>query len=355
MKQAVWITLLLLLLSCQHSGEPSTAEDQAKIHLNEGEQSWQTGDSAKAESEFRKGLSGTRNPNLKAGALLKLCLLSNNAPGLAAELKASLPNVTDQQIQVNCLLLLSDYYQTRGDTGEWNRTQLQLNKILSDWAFQHLYQDLHPKQKNASRPWGLIEYLLSAIILALCALVFVVYKRSKQQEQTLADAMEKIATLHEMAENHADTKNEFRKLALQHFDIHKKVALLNGMLGTVKDGQEKKIQTLFNQAVYDNKKGFDWDEFEASLNLLKGGKIKGIRQRYPQLSDTEYRILILSFTGLSNKESSIVLNLSTNTINALRSSIRKKLGIPDYGDFESHVLNSQTCSKSKAGQSADSI
>jgi DNA-binding CsgD family transcriptional regulator len=166
--------------------------------------------------------------------------------------------------------------------------------------------------------------------------------RNKRQRVALQEAESKIETLQTLAMEFDRKEDNLRQLALKHFDILKKVALLDGMMNDLKTGQEKKIKTLFNQAVYENNTSFDWDTFFKALNPLKNGIPEKVRDFYPQLTETEYRILILSFTGLSNKETSIILNLSTNTINSLRTSIRRKLQVPEYGDLEEFVTNQLT-------------
>jgi len=168
-------------------------------------------------------------------------------------------------------------------------------------------------------------------------IIILVLLQNKRHRKVIQDAESKIVTLQNLGTEFKRKEDNLRQLALKHFDILKKVALLDGMMKDLKTGQEKKIMTLFNQAVYENNPGFDWDTFFKSLNQLKNGIPEKVSLHYPQLTETEYRILILSFTGLSNKETSIILNLSTNTINSLRTSVRRKLQVPEYGDLEEFV------------------
>ena len=50
-----------------------------------------------------------------------------------------------------------------------------------------------------------------------------------------------------------------------------------------------------------------------------------LRQKYPDLNETEIRVCLMSCTDLSNAEISELLQLSLNTVNKSRSNLRKKL------------------------------
>ena len=52
-----------------------------------------------------------------------------------------------------------------------------------------------------------------------------------------------------------------------------------------------------------------------------------IQQKYPELNETETKVCILSFSNLTNKEISKILNLSLNTVNKNRSKVRCKLNL----------------------------
>ena len=63
-------------------------------------------------------------------------------------------------------------------------------------------------------------------------------------------------------------------------------------------------------------------EFEASYPLAK----ERIMTHYPDLTESEQNILILSFLGFRTKEEADILHLSVNTVEKYRTNIRKKAG-----------------------------
>ena len=75
------------------------------------------------------------------------------------------------------------------------------------------------------------------------------------------------------------------------------------------------------------------DPFEAARSVLETAYPKlysTIKESYPNLTETETKICLLSCSDLSNAEIAELLGLSTNTINQNRSNLRKKLNLkPD--------------------------
>ena len=82
--------------------------------------------------------------------------------------------------------------------------------------------------------------------------------------------------------------------------------------------------------------GMSETSFDAILNIFNEehpGLAKEIKTKYPNLTDTEYKVCILAFTPFTAQESAVVLGQSVNTVNKARTSIRKKLNIEEKGDI----------------------
>ena len=75
------------------------------------------------------------------------------------------------------------------------------------------------------------------------------------------------------------------------------------------------------------------EAFEAARSVLETAYPKlysTIKENYPDLTETETKICLLSCSDLSNTEIAELLGLSTNTVNQNRSNLRKKLNLkPD--------------------------
>ena len=85
--------------------------------------------------------------------------------------------------------------------------------------------------------------------------------------------------------------------------------------------------------IYDNSE----TAFDAVMKIFEEehpGLAEAIRQKYPVLSDTEYKVGIMALTPFSSQETADILGKSINTINKARTSIRKKLEIEEKESIE---------------------
>lgn len=75
------------------------------------------------------------------------------------------------------------------------------------------------------------------------------------------------------------------------------------------------------------------DPFEAARSVLEAiypRLYATINENYPDLTETEARICLLSCSDISNAEIADILGLKTSTVNQNRSNLRKKLNLnPD--------------------------
>ena len=78
----------------------------------------------------------------------------------------------------------------------------------------------------------------------------------------------------------------------------------------------------------------DWGKvFELIDNLYSGFYSKLHRQYGEQLTPKEEQIIVLMVAGFSTKEISVITGQTTSTIYVRKSSIRKKLGVPEKEDI----------------------
>jgi DNA-binding CsgD family transcriptional regulator len=88
--------------------------------------------------------------------------------------------------------------------------------------------------------------------------------------------------------------------------------------------------------IYDNSE----TAFDAVMKIFEEehpGLADAIRQKYPVLSDTEYKVGIMALTPFSSQETADILGKSINTINKARTSIRKKLEIAENESIEEAI------------------
>lgn len=205
--------------------------------------------------------------------------------------------------------------------------------------------------------------LLGAALLIILLIIFmIIRKRQRETKKNLMEAKEHICQLNEMAETYQEEKRQmqeehkeltaiaetynqkkivFKEILYEHFDILKKAALLEGYLRDDEKKKGEKLLKKFNEVVYNQDK-IDWDMIFKTMNHLYDNIVDILEARYPELDESELKIFCLTYADLNNTEISIILRLSVNTVQARKSSIRRKLGIDGYGnivDFMKADLN----------------
>lgn len=186
-------------------------------------------------------------------------------------------------------------------------------------------------------------FILSiALGLIILVIILIFYYVKQQKEKDILEAREKINELDNMAKSYDEEKNSFRNKLLHHFDILKKSALLEGYMRDEEKEQNQKLLKKFNEIVY-NQTSLDWNILYQTMNDLHDGFFDSLRETFPQLDESEFRICCLIYADFSNIEIGIIMRQSSNTITAKRTVIRKKIGMKGHGNFieffDENVIN----------------
>lgn len=182
-----------------------------------------------------------------------------------------------------------------------------------------------------------ILLLSLTLLLVLALLILLVLRRSVLKERKLKDAERKIYRMQEMARSFNEKENSYRNVLIRHFDILKKAALLEGYLKEDEKRTGKNLLRKFNDVVYGQKE-LDWNIIYDALNTTSNGFLAQLKNRFPQLDDSEFRVCCLLFVDFSNTEIAIILNYSVSTVQAKKSSIRKKLAIKQFGNIREFLI-----------------
>lgn len=178
-----------------------------------------------------------------------------------------------------------------------------------------------------------------AALLILGASSWIIITR-RQRER---DNEERIEALHKMVE-------EYKSAAIQE-DTEAKSQALRGImlkqLGIIKmvaeTPTEQNREMLRKISAIDgdtNGELVDWGKvFEMIDNLYSGFYSKLHHQYGEQLTPKEEQIIVLMVAGFSTKEISVITGQTTSTIYVRKSSIRKKLGVPEKEDIVEFLKN----------------
>lgn len=84
----------------------------------------------------------------------------------------------------------------------------------------------------------------------------------------------------------------------------------------------------------------DWEKVFEMIDSLYSGFYSELHRQYgEQLTPKEEQIIVLMVAGFSTKEISVITDQTTSTIYVRKSSIRKKLGVPEKEDIVEFLKN----------------
>ncbi|MBP1618573.1 MAG: hypothetical protein H6Q14_2400 [Bacteroidetes bacterium] len=200
--------------------------------------------------------------------------------------------------------------------------------VMQKYNFE-LLKNSH--QKEATRYLIWVVCLLCVIIVVGAVFFRYAIRRHKMEIET----KDKIAMLTkiaiEMEHSHkqrlAAKEQSLRDLLLWKFDVVTKSALLQN--GETEKLNASQLIKKFHKIVYDGNEEDLWDNIVSLINLTEENLWARLRFEFPNLSNEEYRICVLSYAGMNIKETSIILHMSERSVQTYRTRLRQKIGMND--------------------------
>ena len=174
--------------------------------------------------------------------------------------------------------------------------------------------------------------IISMVLVVAVALVFFLLYRAAQKRATIAELNLDITRLQQESEALAETNrdNLFRKVMM----IYKVF-----LIGENKDIDKPSFQKL--KSCVCGQADSAYDVIFEEYNKVYPDVVQRIKSNQPPLSETEFKICILSMMPFSVKEVADMMKVSTAMVGKARTSIRKKLGMTEArGSIEDYLMNS---------------
>ncbi len=194
--------------------------------------------------------------------------------------------------------------------------QLLLN-IENTRKFDSFWDD-----KNELSIWT-SKYIIP-ITLLICMVVGIThcYRKSLKKEKVMLS----------IRQHHYDILTE-------RLEAYKRVVLLERLMKTDEKGQLilKSFKTVVGKPSADCLI-LDWDTLYQSINEMLDGKPDRLKEIYPDLDETEFRICCLLFVKYNIPEIALTLDLKESTVHRRKTEIRSKLRLETRGDIE-HFLS----------------
>lgn len=83
----------------------------------------------------------------------------------------------------------------------------------------------------------------------------------------------------------------------------------------------------------------EWSEFKKLFEKVHTGYITRIQHRFPDISQSDLRFLVLSKLGLNNKEMAAILGVRPDTLRTNKYRFRKKIGISTDDELNEIIFN----------------
>ena len=189
------------------------------------------------------------------------------------------------------------------------------------------------KAQNNRKTAILIIVLLAAVIIGLLALWNIQKRKRKIVEaDERAEALQKMVDELRVHDEQSSGQESLRRVMLQQLGIIKMVA------ETPTEQNREMLRKISSIDSDTNGALVNWENVYEIIDNLYSGFHSRLHQRYGDLlSDKEEQIIVLMTAGFSTKEISVITLQTTATIYVRKSSIRKKLGVPEKEDIVSFL------------------
>ena len=175
--------------------------------------------------------------------------------------------------------------------------------------------------------------MLNIILIALAAAIFLVLfllYRSAQKRATIAELNLSIAELQKESETLAGTNrdNLFQRTMMIYKIFH---------IGENKDIDKASFQKL-KSCVCGREADSAYQAIFEEYQKVYPEVVQRLREHQPSLTESEFKVCILSMMPFSVKEVADILKVSSAMIGKSRTGIRKKLGIAEGGSIDEFVM-----------------
>jgi tetratricopeptide (TPR) repeat protein len=232
-------------------------------------------------------------------------------------------------------------YQQRRSEAVTEIHERRLSQSVYEARQRFNYQRYQYKYTQALLIWQrwVIFFLIFCFIASLFA-VFI-YRRMIHQRNRMLSMQNVINTLKltnediQQANINTHIQNEqLSKVLLWKFDTLYKFLLVKTQLGKDVKISANAVVTRFCNAILGKNNPNQWDILAEIIEEVHPGFQLFLKNNYPQFSEMEHKVAVLSFAGVQPKEISFILEKNSSSIHVSRTSIRKNMNLTVAGiDF----------------------
>lgn len=207
-------------------------------------------------------------------------------------------------------------------------TETQLYENRRTEVFNHDFnQRLHEaelkREADSHKSRMMMVMIILIIIIVTLIAVFFVYRRSQGHRIALIEESLKLE------------KSQRRVLAMK-LALEQKESLISSIeenLASTDPEARQKVESAIR--VHDAATGAETEAFITTFSELHPDFVPRLRRSYPNLTDTDHRMLSLIAVGLTNKQISNVMGIRPESVKQARWRLRNKMQLPPGATLES--------------------
>ena len=196
------------------------------------------------------------------------------------------------------------------------RQEQSIFRIQQQYDYENLQNTLNRKIILRHR----IILIISLLLLAAAVIILVLQLRHKRMQEAEAEMKRQIDNLK------SDLKQSVKTSYLEQ-ELSSRLRLIISAYRKQKNGYDPNNE--WSSIVYKlmNGKGSLFDAVLVEMEKVYPDIYVVLRQKYPELNETETKVCLLSCSDLSNTEMAEILEMSKYTIDKNRSKLRDKLNL----------------------------
>ena len=250
----------------------------------------------------------------------------------------------------NLIHAILDFKRTGGIklthiSGLNNRQNERYNRVkASQWESERAA--LHQQNralalKEESQHKTVVILVISILALLICTVAIFIIIRRRQLER---ENEERIEALQKMVDEYknapSDKESEINNASTLRSIMLKQLGIIKMVAETPTEQNREMLRRISSIEGETNGELVDWENVYKIIDNLYSGFYGTLHSSYGNiLSAKEEQIIVLMVAGFSTKEISVITGQTTSTIYVRKTSIRKKLGVPEKEDILRYLLN----------------
>ncbi|NBW35500.1 MAG: tetratricopeptide repeat protein [Cytophagia bacterium] len=228
---------------------------------------------------------------------------------------------------------LSDSLYNHENQRKLNLLYAEMASLEKEKEIEILRQDsIIQKKKNDSQ---IIIFVSASLILIFMSISLVLIFRNKEKKEKLLS----IELKQQLEKKRRDLHQQTLKIIYMNNSLIEVENNLKKIQMSSTEGQSKDIELIL-QTIRNNKTlDAEWENFVEYFDQVYNHFTQKVTSRFPSLSMSETRLILLIKMELKNREIASILNIDTASVKMAKYRLKKKLQLPEEIDIQQYLQN----------------